>query len=132
MAVLYARAFPHARAWSADEIAALCRPPGFSVTRTTGFALGRAIAGEAELITVAVAPDARRQGTGRALLAGFEAEARARDAEIAFLEVAADNAAALALYRAAGWDETGRRSGYYATAEGKVDAVTMAKLLGPA
>lgn len=132
MAALYARAFPHARAWSAGEIASLCQPPGFAVARQSGFALGRVIADEAELITIAVEPTARRQGTGRALLAAFEAEARALGAVTTFLEVAADNTAALALYRRAGWDETGRRKGYYATAAGWIDAVTMAKPLGPA
>lgn len=132
MAAVYAAAFPLGRAWSADEIAAVVDGPGgFAVTGETGFALGRAIAGEAELITIAVAPRARRNGIGRALLARFEAEARALRAEAAFLEVADDNAAALALYRGAGWQETGRRKGYYARPAGPVDAVTMAKALDP-
>lgn len=131
MAALYAGAFPGSRAWSAAEIADLAAPPGFVVAAATGFALGRAVAGEAELVTVAVDPGARRQGTGRALLAGFEAAARQRGAAQAFLEVADDNAAARALYRAAGWHETGRRRGYYARPGGAaIDAVTMAKALG--
>ncbi|MFP4275098.1 MAG: GNAT family N-acetyltransferase, partial [Paracoccaceae bacterium] len=50
------------------------------------------------------------------MLARFEAQARARQAERAFLEVAADNRAALALYRAAGWAEAARRAGYYTRA----------------
>jgi ribosomal-protein-alanine N-acetyltransferase len=132
MAALYAAAFPASRAWSADEISDLIDGPGgFAVSQEQGFALGRAIAGEAELITIAVSPDARRKGTGGALLAQFEAEAQVRGAETAFLEVAADNAAALALYRAAGWAETGRRAGYYARPTGAVDALTFAKPLEP-
>ncbi|OIP82780.1 MAG: alanine acetyltransferase [Rhodobacterales bacterium CG2_30_65_12] len=132
MAALYAAAFAEVRAWSAEEIAALISGPGgFAVTAAAGFALGRAIVGEAELITIAVAPTARRQGTGRALLAAFEAEARAHDADTAFLEVAADNTAALALYRAAGWAEIGRRAAYYARPTGAADALTMAKPLSP-
>ena len=130
MAALYASAFPGRAAWTAEDIAGLASGPGFAVTAETGFALGRAVAGEAELVTLAVAPEARRQGTGRALLARFEAAARSRGAAQGFLEVAADNAGALALYLGAGWHETGRRRGYYATADGKVDAVTMAKALG--
>lgn len=131
MAALQARAFAETRAWSATEIAALIAAPGgFSVTAPTGFALGRAIAGEAELLTIATDPDARRRGTGRALLAGFEADARARGADTCFLEVAADNAAALGLYRSAGWAETGRRKGYYRRPGGAVDALTMSKRLG--
>lgn len=132
MAALYAAAFPEGRNWSADEMAGLIAAPGgFAVSAEQGFALGRAIAGEAELITIAVAPEARRQGTGHALLAAFEAKALARGTETAFLEVAADNIPALALYRAAGWTETGRRAGYYARAAGAVDAITMAKGLRP-
>jgi len=130
MAALYARAFPKARAWSAGEIESLSAAPGFVVTDEKGFALGRAVAGEAELVTIAVDPAARRQGVGRILLAGFEAEAKLRGAERAFLEVAADNAAGLALYLGAGWSETGRRKGYYARTAGSIDAVTMAKGLG--
>lgn len=129
MAALYAAAFPTSRGWAADEIAALMANPGFGVSTATGFALGRAVAGEAELITIAVSPSARRAGTGRALLAQFEAEARTRGAQTAFLDVAADNRAALALYQSAGWHETGRRKGYYARPDGAVDALTMAKAL---
>ncbi len=130
MAALHARAFPGGRAWAAGEIEALTGAPGgFAVTREAGFAIGRAAAGEAELITIAVAPEARRGGVGRDLLAAFEAEARARGAEAGFLEVAADNAGALALYRAAGWAESGRRRGYYRRADAAVDAVVMTKSL---
>lgn len=130
MATLYARAFPGGRAWSADEIAALAAAPGFAVTAPTGFALGRAVAGEAELVTIAVDPAARRHGAGRALLADFEDSARSRGADRAFLEVAADNDAARGLYASAGWEETGRRIGYYARPKGAVDALTMSKRLG--
>ncbi|HCQ65593.1 MAG TPA: 30S ribosomal protein S18 alanine N-acetyltransferase [Rhodobacteraceae bacterium] len=130
MAALYARAFRDGRPWSADEIAQLMAAPGFAVTTQAGFALGRAVAGEAELVTVAVDPGARRQGQGRALLAAFDAQARALGAETAFLEVAADNTAAQGLYRATGWVVTGRRKAYYRRATGAVDAVMMTKVLG--
>ena len=130
MAAIYAVAFPEGRAWSAGEIAGLTDGPGgFAVAADSGFAIGRAIAGEAELITIAVDPAARRRGIGGTLLAAFETEARARGADTAFLEVAADNAAAIALYRGAGWDETGRRRSYYPRPGGAVDAITMAKTL---
>lgn len=129
MAVLYARAFPESRPWTAAEIAALLAAPGFAVASEAGFALGRSVAGEAELVTVAVDPSARRAGRGRALLTAFEARARSLGADTAFLEVADDNVAALALYRASGWTETGRRRGYYHRKTGPVDAVTMSKTL---
>lgn len=132
MAALHALAFPVGRGWSSGEIAAMIAAPGgFAVTAPEGFALGRAVAGEAELLTIAVTPDRRRAGAGRVLLARFEAEAAARGAGTAFLEVAEDNFAARALYRAAGWRETGRRKDYYARPGGAVDALTLAKALAP-
>ena len=129
LAALYARAFPERRPWTAGEIAALSAGPGFCVTTAAGFAIGRVSAGEAELVTLAVDPRARRQGQGRGLLAAFERAARQAGAAQAFLEVAVDNEAALALYHSAGWRETGRRPGYYARATGAVDAAILAKAL---
>lgn len=130
MARLYAAAFPNGRAWSAPELADLADAPGgFAVTRGHGFGIGRAVAGEAELVTLAVDPGARRRGIGRALLDDFEAAACLRQATSAFLEVAADNPAALALYASAGWSETGRRRGYYPRPGGAMDAIVMTKAL---
>ncbi len=92
------------------------------------FLLGRAVAGEAEILTLAVAPESRRLGLGRKLVARFLYQARLRLADRAFLEVAADNAAALALYDSAGFRAEGRRAGYYATPDGaRIDAVVMTR-----
>jgi len=114
LATLYASCFPESRPWRAAEFAALlARPETVLQGHPKGFALGRVIAKEAELITLAVAPEARRAGLGRALLARFEAEAAKRGAQRAFLEVAQDNHAALGLYRSANWRESGRRKAYY-------------------
>ena len=131
MAALHARCFTTPRPWTAAEFAALlAEPPVFATLAETGFALGRVVANEAELLTIAVAPEARRQGEGRALLDGFLRTARARGAETAFLEVAADNAAALALYRWSGFAEAGRRRGYYhSPGNPPVDALVMVKSL---
>lgn len=134
MARLHAQSFTQPRSWSEAEFAALLAAPGaILVAEPQGFALGRAIAGEAELLTLAVAPEARRRGVGRRLLAGFLAEAAARDGRRVFLEVAADNAAALALYRATGFAEAGRRRGYYARSDGqRTDALVMSVQPAPA
>ena len=133
LAALHRRCFTHPRPWTAREFAALLAGHGaFLCGGAEGFALGRALAGEAELLTLAVPPEARRQGRGRALLAAFEAEALDREAAIAFLEVADDNAAARALYRGAGYVEAGRRPGYYATSRGgRVDALLLRKAIAP-
>ena len=97
-----------------------------------GFALGRAVADEAELLTLAVAPGDRRHGIGTGLLADFLAEARERGAVTMFLEVAADNVAALALYRRHGFSEAGRRRGYYRDSPTHaVDAIVMRRRILP-
>ncbi len=130
MAKLHARAFPGASPWSGADIAALCRAPGgFAVFVPGGLALGRVVVDEAELLTIAVDPGKRRRGTGRELLHLFDSQATRRGANRAFLEVAADNTAAQALYRHTGWDEVGRRRGYYARPTGAVDALLMRKPL---
>ena len=131
LARLYAACFPDSRPWSVEEFAEFLTDPKtvFSGDETA-FALGRCVLDEAELLTLVVAPSARRQGAGRTNLQAFETLATARGAQTAFLEVAADNAAAIALYQTAGYRESGRRKGYYARTSGpKVDAVTMLKLL---
>lgn len=126
LADIHARAFDHG--WSGAEIAALLETPGtFAVTEARGFILVRAIAGEAEIITLAVAPDARRQGLARRLVEQAVVRALALGAEALFLEVADDNIPALALYRGLGFQVVGRRRGYYARPRGEpaVDALVM-------
>jgi [ribosomal protein S18]-alanine N-acetyltransferase len=81
----------------------------------------------AEILTVGVVPAARRTGLARLMLADLLAEAARRGAREAFLEVRVDNDAARALYRREGFEEIGRRRGYYDG--GRVDAVTMRKEL---
>ncbi|MGV8987700.1 MAG: ribosomal protein S18-alanine N-acetyltransferase [Cypionkella sp.] len=130
MARLHAASFTLPSPWSEREIAAtLASPLCFALMRETGFLLGQVVAGEAELLTVAVDPTARRQGTGRALVEAFLTEAKARGAESAFLEVAETNAAARSVYSAAGFGQTGRRKGYYRGAGQVVDAILMGRSL---
>ena len=133
MATLHARAFAgQGRAWTAAEFAGLLESDlVFATHGPHGFALGRVIAGEAELLTLATHPDHQRQGVARACLAGYEAEAQGRGAGVSFLEVAADNAAALGLYLSAGYAQAAVRAGYYKRAgAAPVDAVIMRKAVG--
>ncbi len=134
LAALHARCFTTPRPFSATEIASLLDSPhAFLCHRSGGFALGRALAGEAELLTIAVDPALRRQGLGRALLGDFDSAARARAATEAFLEVAAGNTAARALYAAASWQPAGLRRGYYRAPDGsRDDALILRKPLAPA
>jgi ribosomal protein S18 acetylase RimI-like enzyme len=80
----------------------------------------------ARLYSLAVAPAARGSGTGARLLDALEAAARARGYAVMRLEVAPGNAAALALYRRAGYRVIGRRRAYY---EDGGDALRMEKPL---
>lgn len=132
LAALHARSFTTPRPWSADEFASLLADRHcFVLNGPQGFLLGRVIAGEAELLTLAVAPEARRQGLATQLLAGFAAAAQARGAQKAFLEVAAGNLAAQALYARDGWQQGGRRKAYYRTPEGGTDdALVLWRSLG--
>ena len=130
MAQCHARAFDgRGQVWTAQEIAGLLASPHvFAVGDARCFALGRVVAGEAEVLTLACDPAHQGRGYGRACLADFEAEARARGAEEIFLEVADDNTAAQALYLGAGYTEAARRRAYYPRkGAAPVDALILRK-----
>lgn len=131
MAALHAAANDRDRAWSEAEFAALLTSPhNVALTGDGALALIRVVADEAELLTLASHPQARRRGRARALLERAHAAAAERGAARIFLEVAADNVAAIALYRSAGYAETGRRRAYYARpGEAAADALLMARPL---
>lgn len=130
MARLHGLCFTLPPPWSAQELEATAEGRfTFTLERPGGFLMAQVVAGEAELLTLAVDPSARRQGIGRALVGAFLAEARARGADQAVLEVAEGNAAAQALYTAFGFAETGRRRGYYRAEGRQEDAILMALAL---
>ena len=129
-AALHARSFQTPPPWSAADFAGLAADPltFLLVEGDAGFLLGRAVAGEAELLTLAVAPEARRRGMGRKLVARFLYQARLRGADRAFLEVSARNPAAIALYESAGFERTGLRRNYYLAPGGeRIDALVLAR-----
>ncbi|WP_417806720.1 GNAT family N-acetyltransferase [Thioclava sp.] len=127
LAQLHAVCFTTPRPWSQAEFDTLLHARGvFLLTEPGGFLLGRVIAGEAELLTLAVDPNQRRAGIARALVAAFHEEVKTHEAQTAFLEVADDNIAARALYLATGWIESGRRKAYYNSSDGtRRDAIIM-------
>jgi [ribosomal protein S18]-alanine N-acetyltransferase len=133
LAELHAFAFDEP--WPADDILRFAEDRGgFALAieedgGLAGFILCRLIAGEAEVLTLAVRPAARRRGIARALLEAALVLAQPT-AETMFLEVAADNPAAVALYEGAGFETVGRRAGYYGRASaGSVDALVMRRTL---
>ena len=126
LADLHASAF--AAPWAAGAFAELLAQTGvFAETADDGFILIRVVADEAEILTLAVRPEARRRGLGARLVAAAVARAAALGAERLFLEVAQDNAAARGLYARSGFAEVGRRRGYYARPGATAaDALTLA------
>ena len=93
------------------------------------FALTRQSLDEAELLLIAVVPQAQGRGIGRTVLGQVISHARARGAAKMFLEMRHNNPAQH-LYRAMGFEPVGRRPNYYRLADGtRLDAVTLALTL---
>jgi [ribosomal protein S18]-alanine N-acetyltransferase len=110
----------YADPWPASAFATLPDNPNvyFAVARgvhgrVIGYVVGWYVVDEGELANLAVAPDVRRQGMGRALLDAMLADAMARGTKELYLEVRESNAAARRLYHALEFEEVGRRTGYY-------------------
>jgi ribosomal-protein-alanine N-acetyltransferase len=138
MSAIHASGF--VQPWSAPDLAALLEAPGGYglVVReadgrhaaTHGFILARVVADEAEVLTLAVDPAARRQGVARALIEGAAGAALNAGAAALFLEVAADNAPAIQLYETAGFERVGLRPNYYHRGgETTVDALVLRRTL---
>ncbi len=129
MAAIHRAAFTQSRPWTETEFAALLvQDSVFAVGDATGFALVRVIVDEAELLTIAVHPQAQRQGQARRLMQAWHDAAVARGAHHAFLEVAVDNTPARALYHSCAYTEAGLRRAYYARRDApSADAVIMTR-----
>lgn len=123
------------RPWSEDEFISLLDqapvfgfaawPVGQRRARPVGFVLARLAAGEAEILTIAVARSHRRLGLGRELMEAVLRTLHADRAEALFLEVDETNQPAVALYRRLGFREVGRRAGYYEQSEGPRSAALV-------
>jgi ribosomal-protein-alanine N-acetyltransferase len=120
MAALHGRCFEDA--WSVQAMTEVLASPGAfadlalvpdEAAAPVGFALARRIGDDAELLSLCVLADRRRQGIGAALLALVMRQSRQFGARSLFLEVAETNAAAKALYAAHGFVAGRRRPDYY-------------------
>lgn len=92
---------------------------------TSGIAAVMHVLDESELLEIAVQPAMQGRGYGKALLAQAIALARRNGAVRMFLEVRESNARARKMYTSFGFEETGRRKNYYATENGREDAILM-------
>ena len=85
-----------------------------------GYVCAYTVCRESDILTVAVSPDARRCGIGRALIEAL-IDALTGESDALFLEVRESNTPARALYTSLGFCEIGKRRGYYQSP--KEDAV---------
>lgn len=118
--------------WTASSFMSLLVTPGAygliamgEDDEPKGFILWRSITDEADLITVVTHRDYRGQGVAGALLQRSCHLLKEAGVCTFHLEVAVDNHAALRLYKASGFLETGRRPKYYKTPDGAIDALAM-------
>lgn len=122
LANLHKQCFPH-KPWTAADFADLKKSGCEIIASQNGFIVYRQTLDEAELITIGVAPDARRGGIAAAMLGIMEGELKKSGVKSIFLEVAQDNTPARNLYEQNGFKEIGVRPKYY---DG-VDAIMMRK-----
>lgn len=122
IANLHKLCFPN-KPWSASDFADLKKSGCEIIVSQNGFAVWRNVADESEIITIGVAPDARRNGIASAMLAIIEKNIKNQGVKKIFLEVASTNIAGQKLYENNGYKTVGIRPKYY---DG-VDAILMAK-----
>jgi ribosomal-protein-alanine N-acetyltransferase len=117
LAQLHARGF--AAAWDAEFLSRLLAQRGAffllaqEAGENVGFVLARAVADEAEILSLGVVPESRSKGIGAALARAAVDRAQEGGAHAIFLEVAVENQAARALYVRLGFAEVGQRPNYY-------------------
>jgi tRNA threonylcarbamoyl adenosine modification protein YeaZ/ribosomal-protein-alanine acetyltransferase len=128
MSDIHAQCF--AKGWSRDSLSSALSLPGAGAIvvelagTTYGFVQYHWVDGEAEINTICVSSNHRRQYFGRDLMEALIAHLATIKTSRIFLEVAANNVAALKLYEGFGFTRMGLRKGYYADGQ---DAVTMSK-----
>lgn len=122
IANLHKLCFPN-KPWSASDFADLKKSGCEIIASQNGFIVYRCVADEAEIITVGVAPAARRNGIGSAMLCIIEKNIKNQGVNKIFLEVASTNVAGQKLYENNGYKVVGIRPKYY---DG-IDAILMAK-----
>jgi tRNA threonylcarbamoyl adenosine modification protein YeaZ/ribosomal-protein-alanine acetyltransferase len=128
MAALHRESF--ARGWTVEELSSMLSTSGSAglLVELGGVAYGfvqfQAVQGEVEINTICVSPNYRRQHFAQDLMQGLLQHLKTIGTSKVFLEVAAKNEAARALYARFGFQVSGQRNAYYADGQ---DAVTMVK-----
>ena len=134
LVAIHADAFTHA--WSADDFAALIaertvfalglrRETVFGTRHLAGFTLVRTVAGESEILTIAVKARSRGRGYGRLLMEETIRRLYRDGVAACFLEVNRSNQTAVGLYRSLGFHDVGERKGYYRDPKADGTALVM-------
>ena len=122
LANLHQKCFPN-KPWSADDFRDLKNSGCEIIMSENGFIVYRIVVDEAEIITIGVNPDFRRQGIAAAMVGIIEKTLKNQGVKKIFLEVASNNIPAQKLYENSGFIRVGLRPKYY---DG-VDAILMSK-----
>ncbi|MBE6667603.1 MAG: ribosomal-protein-alanine N-acetyltransferase [Ruminococcaceae bacterium] len=104
--------------WSRKSLELLCSDGGLGVVildgeRVVAYGGMTCVLDEGAVTNIAVLPEFRRQGMGRAIVKALKAEAQKRGISSVFLEVRESNATARELYLSEGFFECGKRKGFY-------------------
>ena len=124
IAQLHKMCFPD-HPWPASEFANLKKSGCEIIASENGFIVWRVVADEAEIITIGVAPEKRRQGIAETMILLMEQELKKLSVVNVFLEVSEVNCPAKNLYEKLGFKPTGKRPKYY----NGTDAIIMSKRL---
>lgn len=122
LANLHQKCFPN-KPWSADDFRDLKNSGCEIIMSENGFIVYRIVVDEAEIITIGVNPEMRRNGIASAMIGIIEKTLKNQGVKKIFLEVASNNIAAQKLYENSGFVRAGLRPKYY---DG-VDAILMSK-----
>ncbi len=124
LAHLHQKCFPN-RPWSAEDFRDLKNSGCEIIMSENGFIVYRIAVDEAEIITIGVNPEMRRNGIASAMIGIIEKNLKNQGVKKIFLEVALNNEPAKKLYESMGFKVVGSRPKYY---DG-VDAILMAKTI---
>jgi ribosomal-protein-alanine N-acetyltransferase len=129
LSALHARSFR--RGWSEEEFDRLLADRNVVAHQVAiagklaGFILSRVVAGEGEILSVAVAGAWRGRGLAGRLLELHLRRLAGLGVQTVFLEVDEDNQPARRLYRRASFAEAGRRKSYYPQPGGATAALIL-------
>lgn len=123
---------PWDQPWTAQSFAEILAMPGargwlmIADETPIGFMLARFTLDEGEILLTGIVPEHQRRGHAARLMRILMDEAHAAGVAALFLEHAAGNEAAAALYRRFGFSPIGRRRAYYERrGGGREDAITL-------